>query len=156
MLEFNRLGYLVPNKAIPSNVDEFEKYFVMEYSSVERSKLFEAYLRYSKDLKKLCENTKLLQWINGSFITRNKPRPNDIDLVTFIDTSIFQKLGSKLEPFRYPNSKVNYPGVDAYIVENKNKVIEHDRAYWHHQFDTTKRNVRTGKKLPKGFLEIIY
>ena len=77
-------------------------------------------------------------------------------MVTFTDTTIFQKLGDKLEPFRYPNSKENYSGVDAYIIEVKNNIIEHDRDYWHHQFDKTKRNVRTGKKLPKGFLEIIY
>ena len=156
MLEFNRLGYLVPYRAISSDINELEKYFVIEYSSVERSKLFEEYLRYSKDLKELCGNKELHQWVNGSFITRDKPRPNDIDMVTFIDTTIFQKLGDKLEPFRYPNSKENYSGVDAYIIEVKNNIIEHDRDYWHHQFDTTKRNVRTGKKLPKGFLEIIY
>lgn len=156
MLKFNKSGYLVPNKPIPSGIEELEKHFVIEYSSVERSQLFEAYLRYSKDLKKLCGNTQLRQWINGSFITRNTPRPNDIDLVTFIDTTIFKKLGDKLKPFSYPNSKVNYLGVDAYIIEDKNKIIEFDKAYWHHQFDTTRRSQKTGKKLPKGFLEIIY
>jgi hypothetical protein len=156
MLQFNKLGYLEPNKPIPSDIDELEKYFVIEYSSVERSKLFEEYLRYSKDLKLLCENAELNQWINGSFVSINKSRPNDIDMVTFIDTDVFQKLGDQLQPFVYPNSKVNYPGVDAYIIEIKSKIIEHDKAYWHHQFDTTRRDKRTGKKLSKGFLEIIY
>jgi hypothetical protein len=99
MLEFNRLGYLVPNKPISSDINELEKYFVIEYSSVERSRLFDEYLRYSRDLKALCENIQLCQWVNGSFITRNTPRPNDIDLVTFIDTTIFQKLDDKLAPF---------------------------------------------------------
>ncbi len=113
MLKFNRLGYLEPNKPILSDINELEKHFVIDYSSVERSRLFEEYLRYYRDIKALCENTELHQWINGSFITRNKPRPNDIDIVTFIDTDIFQKLGDKLEPYRYPNSKKNYPGVDA-------------------------------------------
>lgn len=56
MLEFNRLGYLEPNRAISSDINELEKYFVIEYSSVERSKLFEEYLRYSKDLKELFGN----------------------------------------------------------------------------------------------------
>jgi hypothetical protein len=159
MLQFNRSGYLVPNNPIRSNISELEKTFVIQYSSVERSTLFEEYLRYSKDLKALCENTELRQWINGSFVTRKNPRPSDIDMITFIDTDIFQKLGDKLHPFAYPNSKENYPGVDAYIVESfkeKNVLFKHDQAYWHQQFDTTRRNKRTGKKLPKGFLEIIY
>ena len=43
MLEFNRLGYLEPNRAISSDINELEKYFVIEYSSVERSRLFEEY-----------------------------------------------------------------------------------------------------------------
>lgn len=156
MLEFDRFGYLKPHGAISSDIMELEKYFVIEYSSVERSRLFVEYLRYCNDLKALCANKQLHQWINGSFIARNKPRPNDIDLVTFLETDIFQKLGHKLNPFIYPNSKENYPGVDAYVVEIKSHITELDKAYWHHQFDTTKRNVKTGKKLPKGFLEIFY
>ena len=156
MLKFNRLGYLVPNKPIRSSVDELQKTFVVEYSSVERSKLFDEYMRYTKDLKALCENTQLHQWINGSFVTRSKARPNDIDMVTFIDADILQNIKKELTPFVYPNSKKNYPGVDAYIVEVNNKMINHDKAYWLHQFDSTTRNVRTGRKLPKGFLEIIY
>ena len=47
MLKFNNLGYLEPSKLISSDINELEKYFVIEYSSVERSRLFEEYLRYS-------------------------------------------------------------------------------------------------------------
>lgn len=155
MLKFNQLGYLVPNKPIGLSIEEVEKYFVIEFSSVERSKLFEQYLRYSKELKELCENTTLHQWINGSFVTRRTTRPSDIDMVTFIDAGIIQKLGDKLKPFIYPHSKKNYPGVDAYVIAANSPVTELDKAYWHHQFDTTRRN-RTGNKLPKGFLEITY
>lgn len=156
MLKINELGFLEPNKAIPSDINELEKYFVIEYSSVDRSKLFEEYLRYSKDLKRKCGNIELQHWINGSFVSLNKLRPNDIDMVTFIDTSTFQKLGKELQPFIYPNSKINYPGIDAYIIEIKSTVIEYDKTYWHHQFSTSRRNKRTGKKLSKGYLEIIY
>ena len=155
MLEFNRLGYLIPNRPIRSDIDELEKYFVMEYSSVERSKLFHQYLRYTKELKELCKDAPLHQWINGSFVTRRVPRPSDIDMITFIEVDIFEKFSDKLEPFKYPNSKKNYPGVDAYIAPSNSRFTESDKAYWRHQFDTTRRN-RNGKKLPKGFLEIIY
>ena len=159
MLKFNVSGYLVPAKAIDSNISELEEEFVVNYSSADRSRLFEVYLQYSSDLKRLCEDIDLLQWMDGSFVTKRKPRPNDIDMVTFIDAQLVKKLGSKLEPFTYPFSKKNYPGIDAYIVEIhediENSIFKSDKAYWHHQFDTTRRN-RTGNKLPKGFLKIIY
>jgi hypothetical protein len=47
MLQFNNEGYLVPNKPISSSISELEQVFVIEYSSVERSKLFSEYLRYT-------------------------------------------------------------------------------------------------------------
>jgi len=62
----------------------------------------------------------------------------------------------------------NYPGIDAYIIEtfieddNKRVLFESDKAYWHNQFDTTRRNRSAapsggqGKQSSKGFLEIIY
>ncbi|CAG5081304.1 DUF6932 family protein [Parvicella tangerina] len=161
MLTINEAGYLEPNTAIPSDLTEMEKTFVIEYSSVERSALFEMYQQYIEDLKQLCGDTPLRQWINGSFITKRKPRPSDIDMVTFIDSHTVQKLGEKLRPFVYPQSKSNYPGIDAYIVEvypedsNKFMLFKSDTAYWHNQFDTTRRN-RQGQKEPKGFLEIIH
>jgi hypothetical protein len=159
MLKFNKLGYLEPYNLIPSDIKELEKTFVVEYSSVERSSLFNQYIRYSEDLKQLCGNLDLVQWINGSFISINKPRPSDIDMVTFVDTKTFRKLGDELRPFAYPKSKENYPGVDAYIVEcftdDDNVLYNSDKAYWYHQFNSSRRN-RRGKKLPKGFLEIIY
>ncbi|PWH81291.1 DUF6932 family protein [Brumimicrobium oceani] len=156
MLKFNNLGHLVPNKPISSDIIELEKYFVIEYSSIERSKIFEQYLRYSSDLKKICGDIEIKQWINGSFISRSQPRPNDIDLVSFIDKDIIQTLGEELKPFTYPSCKNVYHGVDAYLTESNDSIADYNMAYWHHQFDTTKRNLRNGKKLPKGFLEIIY
>ena len=156
MLNFNKHGYLEPNKPINSSIAELERVFVIEYSSVERSKLFEEFLRCNKDLKSLCDNIELKQWVNGSFVSKFKKRPNDIDLVTFIDINIIKSLGEKIKPFVYPYSKKNYKGVDAYIVESNCDLYLYDKAYWHQQFDTTRRNSKTGKKLSKGFLEIIY
>jgi hypothetical protein len=159
MLQFNKFGYLEPNSAIPSTIKEFETIFVIEYSSVERSNLFEQYLRYIKDLKQICGNMGFKHWINGSFVTKNKPRPNDIDIVVFIDTEIFNKLGDELRPFAYPKSKENYPGIDAYLVESfaneEPTIFKSDKAYWFQQFSKTRRNKR-GVKVSKGFLEIIY
>jgi hypothetical protein len=82
-------------------------------------------------------------------------------MVTFIPSSIWRNLGDKLLPFVYPNSKTNYPGIDAYLIQHikakdKNRhLYESDLAYWHHLFGTSRRN-RNGEKMSKGFLEIIY
>lgn len=131
----------------------------MNCSSVERSKLFQEYLNYCRDLKELCYNAQLTQWVDGSFASISNLRPRDIDIVTFIDSAIFQDLRDKLRPFSYPHSKIKYVGIDAYIVESlfqETAVFQHDKAYWRSQFDSTRRNSRTGIKRPKGFLEIIF
>ncbi len=158
MLNFDEFGFLIPNKPIQSTIDELEKVFVVEYSSVERSKLFQEYLKYLKDLKHICGIIPLTQWVNGSFVSKSNPRPKDIDVVTFIDKNIINTLGEKIRPFTFPYSKINYSGVDAYIVESysgSNTLFQHDLAYWRSQFDSTRRNRNTGLKTPKGFLEII-
>ncbi|WP_394343505.1 DUF6932 family protein [Flavobacterium ustbae] len=67
------------------------------------------------------------------------------------------KLGSKLDDFKYPNSEILY-GVDAYIIEVYPQGHKHnirflsDKAYWLDRFTKTRR-IR-GNKLSKGFLEI--
>jgi hypothetical protein len=162
MLIFNGAGYLTPNRPIRAGLEEMEQEFVINYSSVDRSMLYESYCRYSDDLKKLCSDGELRQWINGSFTTRNTLRPNDIDLVTFIDAELVIQLGEKITPFIFPNSKLNYPGIDGYIVSVYPSdhpsyfSFQSDEAYWLDEFDTTRRNRRTGRKAPKGFLEIYY
>jgi hypothetical protein len=161
MLKFNSGGYLVPDTAIKSSVSELEKEFVQNYTSVERSALFGTYLDYSNDLKKLCGDVELLQWVDGSFVTKRKTNPSDVDMITFVPIEIVIKLKEKIKPFIYPESIKNYPGVDAYVVEVHEKgsndffSFQADRLYWRQQFDTTRRN-RAGNKMSKGFLEIIY
>jgi hypothetical protein len=99
--------------------------------------------------------------MNGSFVTKNTLRPNDIDFVTFLPFDLVEELGDALHPFIFPNSKINYHGMDAYIVSvypNDHSAINiyiSDKKYWQDVFDTTRRN-RVGRKSPKGFLEIIY
>ena len=54
------------------------------------------------------------QWINGSFVT-TKENPNDIDFVTFIDSTIFKQNEAKLEEFW--SFALEDEGLDAYIVK---------------------------------------
>jgi len=84
MLEFNAAGLLVPPKSIISTLKEFEDNFAVDSPEDIRRVLFNQYIDYKNDLKRLCEKTELQQWIDGSFVTK-KSKPFDIDFVTFID-----------------------------------------------------------------------
>ena len=156
MLTFNRSGLLVPDNKINSTIKELEKEFVLNLPTEKRKEIFDAYLKYNEDFKKVCDLQELHQWINGSFVTK-KNNPGDIDLVTFLDYNVILKLGSKLDNFKYPNSE-NIYNVDAYIVEVYPEIHKErfryisDKAYWMDRFTKTRR-IR-GNKLSKGFLEI--
>jgi hypothetical protein len=156
MLTFNHSGLLVPDTKIKSSIQELENEFVKKIPSSKRKEIFQAYVKYNEDFKKVCNLDELHQWINGSYVTK-KNNPGDIDLVTFLDHDIVRELGIKLDDFKYPNSEIIY-GVDAYIVEvypedHINRFIYiSDKAYWMDRFTKTRR-VR-GNRLSKGFLEI--
>ncbi|KAF2514633.1 DUF6932 family protein [Flavobacterium foetidum] len=156
MLTFNNSGLLVPDYKIASTILEFENEFVKKIPSIRRKEIFEAYVKYNDDFKKVCNLDVLHQWINGSFVSK-KINPGDIDLVTFLDYSIVLELGSRLDDFIFPHSEEIY-GVDAYIIEvypenhaNNFRYIS-DKAYWLDRFTKTRR-IR-GNRLSKGFLEI--
>lgn len=156
MLTFNHSGLLVPDNKISSTLEELQNEFVIKTSSPKRAEIFKAYVKYNEDFKKVCNLQELHQWINGSFVTK-KNNLGDIDFITFIDYELVDKLGSKLDNFKYPNSEIIY-GVDAYIIEIYPKDHKHyirflsDKAYWLDRFTKTRR-IR-GNKLSKGFLEI--
>ena len=159
MLVFNSKGYLVPNTNIISDLSELETEFVSNIISDKRISLFANYLQYSKELKSYLDGAALLQWIDGSFVTKKKD-PGDIDLVTFIDVEWANNLGTDIDKFKYPSSSDLY-GVDAYLVKIYNRehkkypLYKGDRTYWMDKFDKTYRN-RLGQKSPKGFIEIIF
>lgn len=158
MLQINSKGYLTPNKNIETTVEEFKLEFVTNFIDKEqRLSLFNYFIKYSKDLKSILKNNELIQWIDGSFVTK-KNNPNDIDVVTFIDFDIFEKYEKKLKSFVYPDSISKY-NVDGYIVvtyprtHSKHPLYMGDWAYWMDRFDKTRRN-RAGNRYPKGFVEI--
>lgn len=157
MLNFSTKGFLIPNLNISSNLIELESEFVIKINSERRKFLFNKYTEYSNLLKNELEYSFLLQWIDGSFISK-KSEPQDIDIVSFVDYKEIEENSHKLDNFKYPASLTNF-GVDAYIVlvypkEHKNySLYIGDRLYWMDLFDKTKRN-RNGLKNPKGFLEL--
>jgi hypothetical protein len=159
MLQFDNQGFLIPDNAISSTLQELEQVFVKDMPTGYRKQHFDSYLNYSKELKKLCGDIELIQWIDGSFITK-KEDPNDIDLVTFLDSDSTKSIHHLLENFKEPLSKTVY-GVDAYILytysrDDKRYFFQQsDRAYWIDRFTKTKANKR-GQKFKKGFLETTF
>ena len=159
MLTFTEKGFLIPNKQIPSSINELEAEFVTAINSNTRKELFDLYLKYSSDLKTVCNGAEIRQWVNGSFATK-KANPRDIDFVSFIDYKLIGDNEDIFGRFRNPDSVKQY-SVDAYVVieypedhKNHNRFLG-DKLYWRDHFDKTEPNIR-GVKWPKGFLEILY
>lgn len=157
MLHFNAKGFLIPNLNISSSLEELESEFVDNIDSERRRHLFTKYVEYSNLLKSKLTESSLLQWIDGSFISK-KSDPADIDIVSFINYKELENNDKRLDMFKYPFSLANFE-LDAYIVlvyprDHKNyPLYVGDRLYWMDLFDKARRN-RSGVKSPKGFLEL--
>ncbi len=93
-------------------------------------------------------------WIDGSFVTR-KEHPNDLDAVVFLPAREYESVEQELRRLRN-----EFAGLDIYFV----KVIEagspshflyvSDYTEWLFQFTTIRPHKSTGRKSPKGFLDI--
>src|SRR5882672_9355444 len=114
MLEFNTQGLLTPASIIKSSPGELEEYFVIDSPENVRKDLYGQYIKYNSDLKEVCGNVEFTQWLDGSFVTK-KPKPADIDLVTFIQLEVAETRERELKQFIYPASLANYQ-IDGYIV----------------------------------------
>jgi hypothetical protein len=157
MIEFDKYGNLFPYEIVETDLITVEKHFVGGMRNKNyRHQIFDNYLKYITELNKLIDGN-YFQWINGSFVTK-KLRPNDIDIVSFCDYRLVEKVKSEIKFLMYPFSKSKYE-VDAYIVKTypfdhkSHKFYESDKLYWLHQFLKTKPN-KQGRQMNKGFLKI--
>nr|WP_293838490.1 hypothetical protein [uncultured Arsenicibacter sp.] len=156
MIELNPRGLITPNYNIPATMTELENLFVKGPESPKRYQLFDCYKRYTESLATILAGDHFVQWVDGSFTTR-EPNPGDIDVVSFINFDSVERSAKELQSFKYPDSLLH--GVDAYIVKVYPKdhrlfaLYAGDRAYWMDKFSKTTRNKR-GIVYPKGFLEI--
>ena len=91
MLTFSPAGYLVPVGKVATDLPTLERVFVTDFpTSTTRPRLWANYLAYLERFRNKVTGN-FVQWLNGSFVTQ-KENPNDIDLVTFIDYSIFEPM----------------------------------------------------------------
>lgn len=145
MFVFNQFGNLIPsNTPILCTFENLLESFAWN----EHRRLLLAELQsFISDVKNLISaDTKI--WVDGSFVT-NKILPNDIDLVLFVNTSVYQ---DNYNLFKQIRGK--FSNIDAYFVEvfpEDHKKYQHselDKLEFLHLFSKDR------KRRNKGFIEL--
>ncbi len=145
MIQFNKDGFITPAEVIESDLVTFEKIFVF---NEHRQLIFQEYLLFLDELKALHIGS-FYQWLNGSFTTL-KSKPNDIDVVTFLD---FNELKKHQEQLYLIKKEFKKRKIDNYLVSiypsthSDQNLFKLDKAEW--LFDFSMRS-----KQPKGFIQI--
>ncbi len=156
MFQFDENGHLTPFEPIEITLDEFQATFVDAFpESKTRRWLFENYLDWVFDFQRDVYPY-FVQWINGSFVTK-KENPNDLDFVTFLEGSVFEKRKKAIEPFWSFSNEGK--GLDAYILpmppENDSdfQTFIDFRNTWHKRFTAVRRG-QTFETNRRGFIQI--
>ncbi|MEL6667923.1 MAG: hypothetical protein AAFP08_03070 [Bacteroidota bacterium] len=156
-LLFDINGYLKPGAPLGLAFSEIERSFVTPYSNSEtRVGLFEAFREYNLDLLEILGPTDVLQWIDGSFISR-KQNPGDLDMVSFIDSVSVDQHENQLKLLREKWKKHSF-SIDSYFVKQYNKSHRYyprtvsDKLYWNQLFSSIRIGGAT-KLNKKGFVE---
>jgi hypothetical protein len=154
MIDFNSRGYITPPEAIDVDFDTFQATFVVNNH---RQLIFDEYQTFLASLKNL-NITPFSQWINGSFTTQ-KPHPNDIDVVTFINFDHYERVEKVLREIKLDfrsRKKVDCYFVVAYPENHPNYLnYRADKLQFLHDFThDVKREKIMNTKLPKGLIQI--
>lgn len=152
-MTFDSNGNLLPHGVTSKTLTECKSLLVDSFpTSTTRLTNWNNFLQYRADLIKLIGG-EIQQWVDGSFCT-HKENPNDIDVVSFIDSD---KFVNEIRFFDmnfshgYPKTAYN---IDGYIVPifpegDTRRHITVDRVnYW------TKWFGHDRQENPKGIVEI--
>lgn len=155
-LQFDKHGLIIPKEIIELSLVDFEHIFVKERKEkVHRQAIFEEYVRHNEQIQKEIGPI-LFQFVNGSFTTL-KNKPNDIDVVSFIDYRVYNKKVEAMENLliQWKSKKL----LDAYFAPRSYAghpyFIQSQIAldHWIDLFTLTKKNENVGA-LPKGLIKI--
>lgn len=114
VLQFNEFGYLTPSGLVSCDLATFELYFLDNFPvSDTRREIFINYMRFIERFSKRITRN-FTQWLNGSFVSL-KENPKDLDLVTFVDFSVYEALEKEIEQFWSFNLEAEH--LDSYIVK---------------------------------------
>ncbi|MCU0471309.1 MAG: hypothetical protein MUF58_22260 [Arcicella sp.] len=149
-MQFDENGFLQPYEIIQISVEDLEKIFVW---NDDRKKLFDEYLDYIIFLKQF-ELGSFFQWIDGSFIS-TKIKPNDIDIVTFIEFKEHEQHYKEIAKLQHQFSSLDTYFVKVYPQNHPSAFLyELDKTEWNFQFSFSRKNPKTGKSFKKGFVQI--
>ena len=147
MIQFDELGFIKPYNVQDLNLSDFERYFSINQH---RKLLFDEYLMFLERLKSLGIES-FNQWIDGSFVTQ-KNFPKDIDVVTFVDTTIYREIENELLLLTRLFENVDCYFVEVYPSDSKKFFItQTDESYWFHLFQGTRK-----PRIKKGFVQIFF
>ncbi|MEM6878639.1 MAG: hypothetical protein AAF544_08780 [Bacteroidota bacterium] len=158
-MKFNARGLIEPPGIHKLSNEEFEQIFVKDFSdSLTRRPLFEQLVAYSERIRDEVTDS-FVQWIGGSFTTRKK-NPRDIDVLTILDGSLYDR---KEQLLITELSKDSYfgKGVDPYFLAKRAtnhkeySFFRSDQVYWLNHFGITRKG-RDGKSLLRGFIQLTY
>ena len=148
MIEFDKHGFLTPYEPIQSDFETLEKYFLFNQ---QRTNLYLELLTLLKDFKEK-EISILKIWINGSFISK-KTLPNDIDIVFFVDFSVYLQNESYFSLLYRNRLNIDCQFISIYPENHKKYFLcISDTVEYRHNFS---RNWKSVLKQNKGFLEIL-
>ena len=154
-LKFDDNGFLTPYGPILANFATVKRVFVDEFTnSTNRHSIFKRYEELNARLLQLMPGG-FTQWVDGSFISR-KINPNDIDVLTFVDTILYQRYEQTFRVLRNAFA-VGYGRVDANVIQvypnghPKLFLYESDYIEWLHSWSRTVQKPRKSK----GFIELI-
>jgi len=151
---------LLPDGVHSAGEVELEARFA---DSPPRQRIFGGFMR----LRREAESFGLagMQWVDGSFVTA-KAEPSDLDVVTFCDYDLLNRLSPIIEPFyaralSAEKDGVRNYGCDTYAVpacaadHAYFPVFEKWRVYWRKYFATVRDPV-TGRTIAedKGFVSL--
>lgn len=154
-IKFDKHELITPKEIIELSLADFERIFVKERTEKEhRQAIFEEYLRHNEQIKQEV-GAIIFQFVNGSFTTL-KDKPNDIDVVSFVDYRIYRKkeeqilelenLFEKFEKLDIHIIPKSYPGHPSFIE------IQLMYEYWKALFSRTRE--LNGTRLGKGLIKI--
>jgi len=155
-LQFDKHGLITPKEIIELSLGDFERIFVRERKEkVHRQQIFDEYLRHNEQIQQEI-GAILFQFVNGSFTTL-KAKPNDIDVVSFIDYRIYRGKEKEIESFK--DRKKKGDKVDGYIIVRSYPghpqfiLAQLQYEYWKDLFTQTKPN-KKNKAFSKGLIKI--
>lgn len=159
VFSFDLHGNPSPYGILTVDMVKFQQIFATIPDVSARAKLLTRFQAYIDDFDNEISPSDWAQWIGGSYVTQ-KPIPNDIDVVNFIDPTSCEAAGNLLYSFVTDNnvksdSKNKY-SIDGYLVplfddtDPRHHITLNYTNYWQNWLGRDRNNN------PKAIIEVIH